>query len=138
MARILWELPIPPTDLFHEAKFIQLLGRECELSFSYESDSDDNMISDSLILEGVECFKCTYLTSCTGDMFEQAYGMLIDLGETQWLTEVRTVYEKARRRYLKTPEKLSHIMICFDDGPCYEFIGTGFRYVSITKPYSTA
>ena len=70
MVRTLWGMPVAPTALFTDARFAQLPGRQCQLSFDYESESDDNMVSDSLVFEGVEYFKCTYLTSCTAEMFE--------------------------------------------------------------------
>ena len=135
MVRTLWELPVAPTALLNDPGFVVLKGRQCELSLSYEGEDDDSMVLVSLLFQGVECFKCTYLSSCSV-MCNQAYGRVIDLGETPWLTEVLPSYLAFRRSYDRAPEELHHLMIYFDDGPCYEFICAEFRESSITRPYS--
>ena len=134
MLRTLWELPVNPTDLFHDPKSVELTGRRCELSFSYEGDTDDNMVSVFLVFEGVEAYRCTFLSSCNTEMV-QAYGALIDLGKTPWLAKVLPHYLKFRRAYGRVPQELRHFMIYFDDGPCYELICTGFRESSKSEPY---
>jgi hypothetical protein len=56
-------------------------------------------------------------------MITLAYDTLVDLGETEWLTHVR--------EQLATDaddlSELRHLMIYFDDGPCFEFICKSFQ-----------
>jgi hypothetical protein len=135
MPVVLWELPVASTALFYSPELAMLSGRECKLSFSYEGEDDDHMVTLSLVLQGVESYKCTYLSSCRAEMFTQAYDRLVDLGKTSWLTETLPYYLKFRQVHRRAPEDLRHLMICFDDGPCYEFICTGFSESSVTRPY---
>ena len=97
--------------------FQQLARRRCTLAFD-----DGESVGMRLSFEGVEAFKCTYHNACTVEMVE-TYDRLTDLGETQWLDSVR-------RQLSGTGEEidsLRHLMIYFDDGPCYEFICRDFR-----------
>jgi hypothetical protein len=56
------------------------------------------------------------------EMFNTAYDKLVALGTTPWLAEVLQVRERAHQ-----PDSgLRHLMICFDDGPCSEFICSNF------------
>ena len=137
MVEILWELPVAPTSLFHDVEFAVLTGRQCKLTFSFEGKDDEHMASVSLVFEGVEAFKCTYLSSCNRTMANQAYGMLVDLGNTPWLSEALPFYQKFRRAYGRDLERLRHLMIYFDDGPCYEFLCIGFTCSSTRESYPT-
>jgi hypothetical protein len=106
-------------------ELVDLHGRETELRFSFEDDSvgSSGNIEIALIFEGVEVFKCTHLTSLTLAMIENAYCALVDVGRSEWLEEVRADHVTATEGMLdyRKPD-LRHFMICFDDGPCYEFI----------------
>lgn len=100
-----------------DVDFRQLAGRRCALAFD-----DGESLNIRLSFERVEAFKCTYHYACTVEMVE-TYDRLTDLGETGWLDSVR-------RQLSGTGEdvdSLRHLMIYFDDGPCYEFICRGFR-----------
>ena len=83
--------------------------RKCALTFHIEGSSGESRLIELKFIE-VTAFKCTYPAACTADMFDSAYGKLVDLGRTAWLES--------------TPPSpgLKHLMICFDDGPCYEFL----------------
>ena len=135
MGENLWELPVAPTDLFHDPEFVMLGGRQCKLSFSHEGDDDKHMTSHSLLFEGVESFKCTYGSSCSAKMIHEGYGKLVDLGKTPWLTEVLPYYLKFRLAYGRNAQPLRHLLIYFDGGPCYEFLCAGFRHSSVSEPY---
>lgn len=50
-------------------------------------------------------------------MFNLAYGRLVSL-DSNWLDEVR----KTGKKSPEAVESLRHLMITFDDGPCYELI----------------
>jgi len=121
MSETLWKLPVPASALLRSPAFAPLPKRQCELSFPIESDEGETRVA--LLFEGVEAYKCTYLTSCSAEMFNTAYGKLVRLGATAWLSEVLKVYSKSSQ----TPKELQHLMICFDDGPCYEIICTSFK-----------
>jgi hypothetical protein len=119
MAIELWKLPVAPTALVRSPHFAVLPKRKCEISMEFESGSD--VVRSKLLFDGVESFKCTYLTSCSAEMFNTAYGKLVRFGATQWLTETQAAHRCG------ASTKLQHLMICFDDGPCYEFICLGFH-----------
>ena len=86
-----------------------------------ELEASSGIVKNTLLFEAVEAFKCTYQTSCTAEMFNTAYGKLVCLGATQWFAEIQKANSDG------SPSELMHLMIVFDDGPCYEFICTGFR-----------
>lgn len=72
-------------------------------------------------LQGVESYKATYLWACTVQMCD-AYDRVVDAGATTWLSEVSGELLKRGADV----SGLQHLMIYFDDGPCYEFICRSF------------
>lgn len=117
----LWKLPVPATSLVRGPDFSVLPKRQCEISFSIEGN-DGGLERIALHFQGVESFKCTYLTSCTAEMFNTAYGKLVRLEATPWLTLLLKTYARGDQ----PTDELQHLMICFDDGPCYEVACQGF------------
>lgn len=115
----LWKIPVAPTALEGSPVFAILPKRQCQISLEFEEGS--SIVKNTLLFEGVEAFKCTYLTSCGAEMFNTAYGKLVRLGSTPWLAAT----QEANSR--RSPGELQHLMICFDDGPCYELICRGFK-----------
>ena len=113
----LWKLPIPVTALLKKPTFVPLPGRQYEIYFHFERD-DGTWKMFSILFVAVEAFKCTYLTSCTTEMLAEAYGKLLDLGDTPWLSQVRKVHHSNAR----PSKQLQHLIVCVDRGPCYEFI----------------
>lgn len=111
-----WRLPVAASALLHSPAFVVLPRRESELRLLFEGD-DGVATSIALHFSGVESYKCTFVTSCTAAMFSLAYGKLVSLN-SQWLEEVRSSGKKDQA----TIEALQHLMITFDDGPCYEII----------------
>lgn len=126
MTQTLWTLPVPATALLEGVAFQKLLGRTCTLIFKYE-DEDDSIVQMSLLFEHVEAFKCTYLSACTVEMVEMAYGKVVDVGSTGWLTAVQVQADSYAASYGQDVVGLKHLMIYFDDGPCYEFICRAFH-----------
>src|SRR5712675_123486 len=106
MSDVIWELPVPATSLSGSPVFTPLTKRQCELTFSFEGEEQEEQCS--LLFTGVEAYKCTYLTSCSADMFRTAYGKLVDLGSTTWLRDVLVVYTRSTQ----STKKLRHFMIC--------------------------
>ena len=84
----------------------------------------------ALLFEGVEAFKCTYLASLgsiSHQLFREAYGNVIRLEDSPWLAEVKKARSKYHARMPVPPQEPQLLMICFDDGPCYEIICESFK-----------
>jgi len=115
----LWAFPVPATKVMKGPFFVPSSRRECEISFIIEAE-DDTLRRVALLFEGVEAYKCTYLTSISAEMFNTAYARIVRLDESYWMTQILKVYGSPKYH---RPE-LQHLMVCFDDGPCYEVICT--------------
>jgi hypothetical protein len=124
MSDVLWELPVPSSQWTRGPSFAALMKRQCELSYFVESDDGDRKAS--IIFDGVEAYRCTYMTARSVAMIRAAYDRIVRLGETEWLVEVRQAVHEFYSRRRSAPPMLQHLMICVDDGPCYEIICTTF------------
>ena len=103
--------------------------RQCEISFSIESEAGSER-TESLFFDVVVAFRCTYLTSLNmidSELRRQSYGAVISVGESSWLDKVKENHRQYCAAALLTAGELQHLMITFDDGPCYEFICEGFK-----------
>jgi hypothetical protein len=120
-----WELPVPASALVRGPFFAALPKRQCEISFYLEGDDGEQKAG--LLFEEVEAYKCTYMTSRSVDMINIAYGKLVRLGATSWLSEVVEISQTYYKQAQKPPRALQHLMICFDDGPCWEIICVNFK-----------
>ena len=122
MNNLLWQLPIPSSSLGEGVVFQELSGRECTLSFKV------NRLQEwQITFKDVEAYRCHYYQACTVEMIDASYDRLIDAGKTKWLVTVRDQLSK----YNEGMANLRHMMIYFDDGPCYEFICQGFSVQQI-------
>jgi hypothetical protein len=128
MKRVLFELPIPSSALTRDPSLVALPKRQCELSLYVESEDGDRKMG--FIFEGVEAYKCTYMTARTVDMINIAYDKLVRLGDTPWLAEVSANSSSYYIRRQGVPKDLQHLIICFDDGPCYEVLCASVRPLS--------
>jgi hypothetical protein len=81
-------------------------------------------MKEEIIFEGVEAYKSTYYHARDKSM-SMAYDKLINCGTTEWLKQVINNL-KGHDEY---KEELLHMMINFDDGPCYEILCRKFRVV---------
>ncbi|HTS18100.1 MAG TPA: hypothetical protein VMP11_11045 [Verrucomicrobiae bacterium] len=129
MNKTLWKMPVPATGLFRGPDFKKLDQRTCEISFSIEAEAGVEKWL-TLRFEGVEAFKCTYLTalrSIDRELRNEAYGKLISVEASPWLSEVKKGHDDYCATARLTPKELQHLMICFDDGPCYELICESFE-----------
>jgi hypothetical protein len=117
MYKKLYELPVPSTALLKEPLLQFLPMRTCVLVCEYENDHD-GVSSLRIIFDGIEALKSTYLYACPIELIRAAYDKVIDLGATQWFSEIT---ERLSGTFTALPE-LHHLAIFFDDGPCYEFI----------------
>jgi hypothetical protein len=105
--------------------------RQYEISFSIEAkDGGEQM--ETLLFDAVEAFKCTHLASLGAigqDLRRQSYGTIISIPRSPWLQEVKKSYAEYCVSARLTQKELQHLMITFDDGPCYEFICVTFRTI---------
>lgn len=120
MTVTLWEIPGRTTQV-EATRMEQLPKRLTRLAISVVVLRDDIEMVEyhDLSFEGTELFKCTYLTSLVAEMIRLAYGKLVDLGRTELRTQIANRSQK---------EDIRHLMICFDDGPCYEVVCTSFSH----------
>jgi hypothetical protein len=100
--------------------FEKRIGRVVAVSLSYEGEGRVEHVT--LLFEGVEAFKCTYLSASDPSMLE-AYDCVIDCGQTDWLVATR---QRLSERGVNTD--IRHLMIFFDDGPCYEMLCRSFHF----------
>jgi len=128
MTKILWELPFPSSG--GGKKLISELPKR-NLAVTVQGDEAGVRV----VFEQVEAYKCTYYFALTDEMLI-AYDRIVDLGETNWLTEVRNRlrgHGESLSSPSGPPDRLLHLMINFDDGPCYEFICQNFHVEQISS-----
>lgn len=116
MTTTLWDLPVPSTALLDLGPVFEVCPRRLvAFRMAYEVAEGEREIT--LFLDGVEAYKVTRYRA-RSDAMLVAYDKLVDMGESEWLNEVRGTLA----RHGGDPTGLVHLMINFDDGPCYEFI----------------
>ena len=120
--KILWQLPFP-SSWGGGTKLIELPQRSLALMVEGGDEGDLR-----ITFQQVEAYKCTYYLARTDEMLI-AYDRLVDMAETDWLIRIRDRLQD-HGVYLSAPSgppnQLKHLMINFDDGPCYEFICQSF------------
>lgn len=135
MNQTLWKMPVPATGVMRGPNFKELPGRKCEISFSTEAD-DGGEKWLTLRFEDVEVFKSTHLASLgsiSQDLRRQSNGSVLSISESPWLREVKECYNNYCASARLPAKDLQHLMITFDDGPCYEFICGAFKTVEPPK-----
>jgi hypothetical protein len=118
----LWKTPSPSSGFLEGVALKVLPKRSCVISFQFE-DADGGWETCELLFRDVAAFKCTYLPALTAEMIQSAYDKLVEIESSVWLSDAKSV------RRLE-PISLKHLRICFDDGPCYEFLCAGVEIVS--------
>ena len=114
---LIWAMSVPPTALFHSPTFAILPKRECQITIEYEGEEGDHE-RKALQFSGCESFRCTYMNALSPEQIKAAYGKVVSIPESAWLSEIVARLSQAHVESMS----LRHFMICFDDGPCYEFI----------------
>lgn len=127
MREPLWQIPAPSTALYEGVRLVEMHRREIALHMSYEAN-EGGAQSSTLVFEGVEALKFTYYHARSEAMLD-AYDSLVDWGQSQWLSEIA----ENLLRHRSDPGGLKHLMINFDDGPCYEVICRSYR-VETSRP----
>jgi len=126
----LFKLPFPSSGRSHE-DFKEMGGHRCLLACHYSADGSDAV---NLVFDGVESYKATFDKACTVEMIRAAYDRVVDLGATAWLDEVSSELSQ----HGADRSGLQHLMIYFDDGPCYEFVCRSFSAEPITAAAHSA
>jgi hypothetical protein len=119
---ILWKSPVPSTGFINGVELKFLSKRECKLTFQYEDEQTDDLQTLVITFLNTVSFLCTYLPGLTADMLETSYDKLIDLEDSDWLKKTTESMQNSRFNF-----KIRHLRICFDNGPCYEFLCEDFQ-----------
>ena len=118
MRHDLWKLPDPSSGRAR-VEMHQPGGRACSVICFFDPTQNDGY---ELVFDEVEACKVTFHSACTLEMRE-AYDQVVELGPTEWLYDILKKLSGEGGDGLG----LRHLMIYFDDGPCYEFICRSFR-----------
>jgi hypothetical protein len=121
ISKVLFRMPVPVSGI-DSPEMIIGSRRDHLLICHYEHEINDTVIRLSLIFKHVWAIRVVYFVATDLRLYTTAYGKVVDLGETEWLRSLET-------NILDSGEDhgdLSHLAICFDDGPTYEFICEGF------------
>jgi hypothetical protein len=125
VATDLWHFPHPASSIVAGPRLTVSSKRDVDLHFAL-SDDDGNPENFVMHFQGVEAYRCTYLTSINVQMIRLAYAKVVRLEGSTWLNEILPVYDATKYRR----PALQHLMTCFDDGPCFEFICAAFEIES--------
>lgn len=123
--KVLWETPVPSTSFIGSIHFGVFPKRTIKLEFSFE-DNDGDEKKNILIFNEVISYKCTYLYGIASEMYTISYDKLVDMGETEWAKTIQNIMQRQGKE-----DKLFHYQICFDAGPCYEFICGNYQVESM-------
>lgn len=125
----LWEMPASATTLIRGPEFTVLPQRRCKIAFSIEGDDGEEQWI-ALLFNDVEAFRATYLTSLGAidtTLRSAAYETLVVVSESPWLTSITSAHSRYCRSADRVCEALRHLVMHFDDGPCFEIICTSFQ-----------
>jgi len=117
-SELVWTMEFPAAGMDVSPHFRQLPQRQCSLAVTSELNSGLS-VTQTLVFSGCEAFRCTYLTASDSDLILAAYDRVISLLDSTWLKELNAKKDTK-------DENLRHLMICLDDGACYEVLCRGF------------
>jgi hypothetical protein len=80
------------------------------------------MHSGELVFSEVVHYRTTYMPALRADVIREAYDRVVDVGTSPELLEVVAAMEANRRT-----TEVRHYRVCFDDGPCFDFIAAAFE-----------
>ncbi len=120
---------MPSTAFTKDVCIKMLAGKDCCIEFEYENSSNNYEIEVCKILfTDVEAYKCTFLPSLTTKMLDY-YDKLVEIENTDWLKESINSQKRWNLPLSSNPETTRHLIICFDDGPCFEFLCRSFETI---------
>jgi hypothetical protein len=129
MSEVLWKLPVPATALLEDATLETISKQVYALMCRYEGIHDD-IVTLNLRFHGVEAHRTTPWKSVTSEMITTAYAKLVRIEPSDWLAAVKRKLIGSK----SNSDDLEHLMIYFDDGPCYEFICQSFSVEEHSEP----
>lgn len=100
---------------------VHMLGRVWRLQIDGGDGAED---CEYIEFQGVEGYRVEIHMAITSPRWIDAYDRLIDLGDTEWLNQVRLTLHENKG----DSTGLRHLMIYLDDGPCYEILCRDYRY----------
>ena len=122
MSNIVWQSPVPSSGFLRGVDLQTRPQREIVLGFEFE-DADEEMRTAELSFKNVVHYRTTYLAALRADTINQAYDRLVDVSESTELREVIAVTEANGKG-----SNYRHYRVCFDDGPCFDFICRSFTF----------
>lgn len=120
MKTIVWQSPVPSTAFLRGVRVDLRPNRQVALVFEFEDD--DGRRSSEAVFSEVAHYRTTCLPALTADMIRDAYDRVVDLGDSQELRATKAAMEANGRA-----PNVRHFRICFDDGPCFDFMATSFH-----------
>jgi len=122
MSNIVWQSPAPSSGFLRGVNLHTRPQREIALSFEFE-DADEEMRKAELSFKDVVHYRTTYLAALRAEVIDEAYDRLVDLSES---TELREVIAATQANGKGTDYR--HYRVCFDDGPCFDFMCRSFAF----------
>jgi uncharacterized protein YndB with AHSA1/START domain len=119
---IVWQSPVPSSGFLRGVNLQIRPRREIALTFEFEDDNEE-MHSAELSFNDVVHYRTTYLAALRAELIHQAYDRLVELPESHELLEVMEA-AKANGK----GQDYRHYRVCFDDGPCFDFICQSFAF----------
>jgi hypothetical protein len=121
MSNIIWQSPVPSSGFLRGVSVQLRPRREIALAFEFE-DANEEMHSGELVFSEVVHYRTTYMPALRADVIREAYDRVVDVGTSPELLEVVAAMEANRRT-----TEVRHYRVCFDDGPCFDFIAAAFE-----------
>lgn len=122
MSSIVWQSPAPSSAFLRGVSVVIRPQREIALAFGFE-DHNEEMCSAELVFHDVVHYRITYLAALRAEVIHQAYDRLVELPESYELREVMGAIKDNGGKLA-----YQHYRICFDDGPCFDFICSSFTF----------
>lgn len=121
MSTVIWKSPVPSSGYLRGVDVQLRPGREIALLFEFEGANED-VRSGELVFSGVVHSRTTYLAGLRAGVVREAYDQVVDVGDSPELLDLL----EAMRRNDRFAE-VRHYRVCFDDGPCFDFIAAAFE-----------
>lgn len=121
MNNIIWQSPSPSSSFLSGVSVQLRLRREIALAFEFEGE-DEEIHRGELVFSNVVHYRTTYLSALQADIIRESYDKVVDVGVSPELLEVVSAMQANGRS-----ADVRHYRICFDDGPCFDFIASAFE-----------
>jgi hypothetical protein len=123
MIEVVWKAPSPSSGFTHGVDVETRPGREIALRFDFENAAGEAQ-SGELIFKQVVHYRATYLYALRAEMINEAYDKVVDQGKSEELIEVIAALNANQQI-----AAVKHYRVCFNDGPCFDFMAAHFEAV---------